>query len=116
MNIEKEFREEKGRHVAILRASGKITIGLGDTQLREAIRSVCDWNVVLDMAQVTIVDSSGLGELVASYTTLANSHRELAILNLPEGLKELLHVTQLIVCFNVYDDEEKAVASFDTAA
>jgi len=68
--------------------------------------------ILLDMSGVTTIDSSGIGELVGSYTTVANRGGKLKLLHLPAKLNELLHVTQLITVFEVYENEAEALASF----
>jgi anti-sigma B factor antagonist len=101
--------------VEIISLQGKITIGSGDTQLREVINNAVNagkTKVLLDLSQVTTIDSSGIGELVGSYTTVTNRGGKLKLLHLPAKLNELLHVTQLITVFEVYEDENEAIASF----
>ena len=101
--------------VEIISLQGKITIGAGDTQLREVISNSLNsgkQNVLLDLSGVTTIDSSGIGELVGSYTTVTNRGGKLKLLHLPAKLNELLHVTQLITVFEVYDNEAEAVSSF----
>jgi anti-sigma B factor antagonist len=101
--------------VDVISLSGKITIGSGDTQLRDVITSAMNegkQKILLDMSGVTTIDSSGIGELVGSYTTVANRGGKMKLLHLPAKLNELLHVTQLITVFEVYDDEAEAVRSF----
>ena len=102
-------------NVEIISLQGKITIGSGDTQLREVITNAVNagkTNVLLDLSGVTTIDSSGIGELVGSYTTVTNRGGKLKLLHLPAKLNELLHVTQLITVFEVYENEQEAVASF----
>lgn len=102
-------------HVEIISLQGKITIGAGDTQLREVITNSVNagkTNILLDLSGVTTIDSSGIGELVGSYTTVTNRGGKLKLLHLPAKLNELLHVTQLITVFEVYDNEAEAVKSF----
>ena len=101
--------------VEIISLQGKITIGSGDTQLREVISAALasgKSNVLLDLSGVTTIDSSGIGELVGSYTTVTNRGGKLKLLHLPAKLNELLHVTQLITVFEVYENETEALASF----
>lgn len=101
--------------IEIISLQGKITIGSGDTQLREVIANAVSagkTNVLLDLSQVTTIDSSGIGELVGSFTTVTNRGGKLKLLHLPAKLNELLHVTQLITVFEVYEDEKEAIASF----
>jgi len=102
-------------NVEIIALQGKITIGSGDTQLREVISNAISagrTNILLDMSGVTTIDSSGIGELVGSYTTVTNRGGKLKLLHLPAKLNELLHVTQLITVFEVYENEQEALGSF----
>ena len=102
-------------NVEIISLQGKITIGAGDTQLREVITNAVNsgkTNVLLDLSGVTTIDSSGIGELVGSYTTVTNRGGKLKLLHLPAKLNELLHVTQLITVFEVYENEREAIGSF----
>ncbi|HEX6641677.1 MAG TPA: STAS domain-containing protein [Thermoanaerobaculia bacterium] len=101
--------------VEIISLQGKITIGSGDTQLREVITNAVNAGknkILLDLSGVTTIDSSGIGELVGSYTTATNRGGKLKLLHLPAKLNELLHVTQLITVFEVYENEQEAIASF----
>ena len=101
--------------VEVISLQGKITIGAGDSQLREVITNSLNSgknNLLLDMSGVTTIDSSGIGELVGSYTTVTNRGGKLKLLHLPAKLNELLHVTQLITVFEVYENEQEAVKSF----
>jgi len=101
--------------VDIISLQGKITIGAGDSQLRDVINEALNSGnnkILLDMSGVTTIDSSGIGELVGSYTTVTNRGGKLKLLHLPAKLNELLHVTQLITVFEVYENEAEAVASF----
>jgi len=101
--------------IEIIKLDGKITIGAGDQQLREVIGNAINAGrnkILLDMSGVTTIDSSGIGELVGSYTTVTNRGGKLKLLHLPAKLNELLHVTQLITVFEVYENEPEAVKSF----
>ena len=101
--------------IEIVKLEGKITIGAGDQQLREVISNMVNdgkTKILLDMSGVTTIDSSGIGELVGSYTTVANRGGRLKLLHLPAKLNELLHITQLITVFEVYENEPEALASF----
>lgn len=101
--------------VEIIKLEGKITIGAGDQQLREVIGNAINsgrTNILLDLSGVTTIDSSGIGELVGSYTTVTNRGGKLKLLHLPAKLNELLHVTQLITVFEVYENEADALKSF----
>lgn len=101
--------------VEVIKLEGKITIGSGDTQLRDTITQALNDgknHILLDMSGVTTIDSSGIGELVGAYTTVTNRGGKLKLLHLPKKVNELLHVTQLITVFEVYEDESQAVASY----
>jgi anti-anti-sigma factor len=101
--------------VEIIKLEGKITIGAGDSQLRESITNTLNQGkskILLDMSGVTTIDSSGIGELVGSYTTVTNRGGKLKLLHLPAKVNDLLHVTQLITVFEVHENEQEAVKSF----
>src|ERR1051325_9118256 len=101
--------------VEIVKLDGKITIGSGDQQLREVIGNALNagkTNLLLDMSGVTTIDSSGIGELVGSFTTVTNRGGKLKLLHLPAKLNELLHVIKLITVFEVYENEQEAMKSF----
>ena len=98
--------------IAVIKVDGKITIGAGDQQLRDVIAGASSNKILLDLSGVTTIDSSGIGELVGSYTTVTNKGGKLKLLHLPAKLNELLHVTQLITVFEVYENEDEALKSF----
>jgi anti-sigma B factor antagonist len=105
--------EMEGIHVLDLK--GRITLGEGSVQIRDAIRNLVSQgqkNILLDLGEVTYIDSSGLGELVAAYTTARNNGAELKLLNLSKKVHDLLQLTKLYTVFDVYDNETVAVASF----
>ena len=101
--------------VKIIELHGKITIGAGDLQMREAIHAVLNEGarkLVVDMSGVTTIDSSGVGELVGCYTTATHKGAKLKLMSLPPKISDVLTVTQLITVFDVYTDEKDALASF----
>lgn len=101
--------------VEVIKLEGKITIGSGDSQLRDVISNALNSgrsNILLDMSGVTTIDSSGIGELVGSFTTVTNRGGKLKLLHLPAKLNELLHITQLITVFEVHENEQEALSSF----
>jgi len=107
--------ERKDGDVTILELKGKITIGVGDVALRQAVAEVLEaggLNILLNMKSVTTMDSSGIGELVSTYTTVTNRGGKLKLLHLPPKVSDILQITQLITVFEVHDDEAEAVASF----
>ncbi len=105
--------------VTVVDVSGRITIGEGCTHLREVIRgqlSKGNKNVLLNLGDVTYIDSSGIGELVSSYTAVSNQGGSLKLLNLTKKVQDLLQITKLYTIFDVHDDEAKAISSFKTSA
>src|SRR6195952_6099574 len=101
--------------VTILDLSGKITLGEGSVTLRDAVRDVLSKGqnkILLNLADVNYIDSSGIGELVSAFTTVKNSGGELKLLQLTKKVKDLLQITKLYTVFDVKDDEASAVASF----
>ena len=102
-------------NVSIIELKGKITIGSGDIQLRDTITKLLESgknNILVEMKEVTAIDSSGIGELVGCYTTVTNKGGKLRLLHLPPKIQDVLTVTQLITVFDVYEVESEAVASF----
>lgn len=111
MNVTKR---QKG-NVTILDLKGKITIGAGDIALRDAVQEALSSgakNMILNMTGVTTIDSSGVGELVSSFTTATNRGAKLKLANIPAKVSDVLTITQLITVFDVFDTEDEAVASF----
>ena len=101
--------------VTILDLKGKITIGSGDVALRQAIQEVMGGGankVLINMADVSTIDSSGIGELVSAYTTATNRGARLKLINLPAKVTDILTITQLITVFDVYDSEAEGISSF----
>ena len=108
-----DVRQREG--VTILEPKGKITIGVGDIALRDAVSESLEaggLKILLDLAEVTTIDSSGVGEMVSAYTTVTNRGGKLKLLNLPPKVVDILQITQLITVFETFDDEDEAVASF----
>jgi len=101
--------------VVILDLAGKIRLGEGNLDLHRTLRALVEQNekkVLLNLANVSSIDSSGLGELVAGYATLEKSGGELKLLNLTDRVSELMMITKLLTVFDVYEDEPAAIASF----
>jgi len=101
--------------VTVIDVSGRITLGEGSSLLRDELRSLIGSNrrmILLNMADVSYVDSSGIGQLVAALTTVNSLGGQLKLLNLTKRLKELLQMTKVISIFEVFDDEKKAVVTF----
>jgi len=102
--------------VTVVDLSGRITLGEGCTQLRELIRDLLSKGhnkLLLNLADVTYIDSSGIGELVSGFTAVSNQGGQLKLLHLTKKVHDLLQITKLLTVFDVHEDEAKAVASFD---
>jgi len=107
--------ERQAGDVTVLDLGGKITIGEGSVSLRSAIRRLIDEGkkkILLNLANVGYVDSSGIGELVSSYTTIGREGGQLKLLNLTQKIQDLLAITKLLTVFDVYDEEATALNSF----
>ena len=101
--------------VSVVDLSGRITLGEGCSQLRELIRDLLakgHKNILLNLGEVTYIDSSGIGELVSGFTAVSNQGGHLKLLNLTKKVHDLLQITKLLTVFDVHDDEAKAIASF----
>jgi anti-sigma B factor antagonist len=112
---ELNIRERQAGDVTILDLEGKITIGEGSVSLRSAIRRLIEEGkkkILLNLSGVSYVDSSGIGELVSSYTTINREGGQLKLLKLTQKIKDLLTITKLLTVFDTYDDESEALNSF----
>ena len=108
-------RERQAGDVTVLDLDGKITIGEGSVSLRGAIRRLVEEGkkkILLNLSGVSYVDSSGIGELVSSYTTTSSKGGQLKLLNLTQKIHDLLTITKLLTVFDVYEDEATALNSF----
>lgn len=112
-----EIKEKRVADITILNLKGKITIGSGDVVLRKAIETALEGGsrkLVLNMARVSYIDSSGTGELVACFTRTKKAGGQLKLLNISQKIQDILQIAQLFSIFDVYTDESEAVASFST--
>jgi anti-sigma B factor antagonist len=101
--------------VAIARMSGKLAAGSGDRQLHDLIDDLLAQNkkrILLDLSEVTGIDSSGVGELVAGLRVARELGGELKILKVEGNVHRILQLTQALPLFDVYDDEATAIAAF----
>jgi anti-sigma B factor antagonist len=111
MNIE----VRKIGEIQILDWKGKITLGEETMAVRNKVREIVNSGgkkLVLNLADVPYIDSSGVGELVSTYTTVTNAGGQLKLLNLTKKIHELLAITKLLTVFEVYDNEKTALGSF----
>ena len=112
---ELNIRERQAGDVTILDMDGKITIGDGNVALRSAIRRLIEEGkkkILLNLGGVSYVDSSGIGELVSSYTTIQREGGQLKLLNLTQKIHDLLGITKLLTVFDTYTDESQALNSY----
>ena len=101
--------------VTILDMSGRITLGEGSVQVRDAVRDLLSKgskNILLNLADVNYIDSSGIGELVSAFTAVRNQGGELKLLKLTKKVHDLLQITKLYTVFDIKDDEAEAIGSF----
>jgi anti-sigma B factor antagonist len=101
--------------VTVIDAVGRITLGEGSSALRDKIREIAAGGgrkVLLNLGEVSYIDSSGIGELVSGFTTVTNHGGSLKLLNLTKRVKDLLQITKLYTVFEFHDEEVGAVRSF----
>jgi len=105
--------------VTVVDVSGRITLGEGCSQLRELIREQLgkgQKHVLLNLADVTYIDSTGIGELVSAYIAVSDKGGQLKLLSLTKKVHDLLQITKLYTVFDVHDDEAKAIGSFQKSS
>jgi anti-sigma B factor antagonist len=104
--------------VVIVDVSGKVTLGDGgDVVLKDKMRSLVQQGkkkILLNLAEVSYVDSAGLGEIVQSYATVMKNGGALKLLNVTRRIKDLLSITKLLTVFECHDSEADAVNSFSS--
>ena len=101
--------------VTVIDVSGRITLGEGSSALRDVLKDLVakgHRKILLNLGDVTYIDSSGIGELVSGFTSMANLGGTLKLLNLTRRVKDLLQITKLYTVFDVHDDEAHAISSF----
>ncbi len=101
--------------VTVIDAAGRITLGEGSTTFRDTIKDLVakgDKKVLLNLSEVSYIDSSGIGELVSGFTTVSNSGGKLKLVGLTKRVQDLLQITKLYTVFEVFDEEAPALASF----
>jgi anti-sigma B factor antagonist len=101
--------------VTVLDVSGRITLGEGSSNLREGIRELVakgNKKILLNLGEVSYIDSSGIGELVSGFTSVTNHGGQLKLINLTKRVRDLLQITKLYTVFEAFDDEAAAVRSF----
>jgi len=112
---ELDVKERQAGDVTILDLRGEVRIGEGSIALRDAIRQLADAGkkkLLLNLAGVSYIDSSGIGELIANYTTVSRQGGQLKLLKLTDRVQNLLVITKLLTVFDAYEDEAEALKSF----
>jgi anti-sigma B factor antagonist len=110
------IRERRMEDISVLDLEGKIMLGEGTQELRNTIRTHIEKNrknILLNLENVSTIDSSGLGELVAAYTSVTKSNGQIKLLNLSKRIHELMYITKLLTVFDVYDNEAEAINDFN---
>jgi len=113
---ELDVKERQAGDVTILDLSGEVRIGDSSVALRDSIRNLADQGkkkVLLNLGGVKYIDSSGIGELIANYTTVKRGGGQLKLLNLTDRVQNLLVITKLLTVFDAYDNEAEALKSFE---
>ena len=110
-----DVKERQAGDVTILDLSGEVRLGDSSVALRNSIKKLADGGkqkVLLNLAGVKYMDSSGVGELIANYTTITRQGGQLKLLNLTDRIQNLLVITKLLTVFDAYDNEPEALKSF----
>ena len=101
--------------VTVVDVAGRITLGEGSSALRDTLRELVNKGqkkILLNLGEVSYIDSSGIGELVSGFTTVTNSGGQLKLLGLNKRVKDLLQITKLYTVFDVHEEEAAAIRSF----
>ena len=102
--------------VSVVDVAGRITLGEGSSAMRDTLRDMVAKNqkkILLNLGDVTYIDSSGIGELVSGFTSVTNSGGQLKLLGLNKRVKDLLQITKLYTVFDVHEEESSAIRSFN---
>jgi anti-sigma B factor antagonist len=102
-------------NITVVDLSGRIVLGDGSALLRKTIRGLLEdqrKKILLNLADVDYIDSSGIGELVSGFTAVKNQSGDLKLLHLTKKVRDLLQITKLFTVFDVYTDEGTALKSF----
>ena len=110
-----QIAERQSGSVTVLDLSGKVTLGEDSTLLKDKLQSLLHQgkkNLILNLAQVSYVDSAGLGALVSAYTTVTREGGSLKLVSVTKRLQDLLSITKLLTVFETFDSEDEALRSF----
>lgn len=114
-----DIKERVVGGVSVLDLSGKIVLGEGDLQIKDRIKDLLadgQKRILLNLGDVSYIDSAGLGALISSYTTSKREGGQLKLVNLTKRIQDLLSITKLITVFDTYETEQEAIASYPAAA
>lgn len=113
MSFKATARDVNG--ITVVDLSGRITLGEGSAMLRELVRDMINKGqikIVLNLGDISYIDSSGIGELVSGFTTVKNQGGDLKLLNLTKKVHDLLQITKLYTVFDIHTDEQAVIGSF----
>jgi anti-sigma B factor antagonist len=113
-----QITEKESSGVLVLELAGRVTLGEESNQLRTKIKDVLAQGkkrLVLDLGNVSYIDSAGLGTLVAGYTSSQSQGAGMKLANLTKRFREQLHITKLVTVFEVYGSVEEAIGAFAAA-
>jgi anti-sigma B factor antagonist len=112
-----QINERSAGNVKVLDLSGQITLAKGDDQLfKDKVNSLVNQghkNILVNLGDITHVDSAGLGELVSAYTTVTKAGGSMKLVNLTKRLHDLLSITKLLTVFDTFDSEQDALKQFN---
>lgn len=114
MSMKASVRQVEG--VIVVDLSGRIKLGEGSTTLRETVKDLMSKGhkkILLNLGDISYIDSSGIGELVSAFTSVRNQGGELKLLHLTKKVHDLLQITKLYTVFDIKDDETEAIRAFD---
>ncbi|HJQ71334.1 MAG TPA: STAS domain-containing protein [Blastocatellia bacterium] len=113
-----DIKERVVEGVSVLDISGKIVLGEGDIQIKDRIKDLLadgQRSILLNLGDVSYIDSAGLGALISGYTTVKREGGSLRLVNLTKRIKDLLAITKLITVFDTYENEKEAISSYKPA-
>jgi anti-sigma B factor antagonist len=110
-----DIKERVVESVSVLDLSGKIVLGEGDVQIKDRIKDLLSdgqRKILLNLGDVSYIDSAGLGALISSYATVKREGGQLKLVNLTKRVQDLLAITKLITVFDTFDTEKEAIDSY----
>jgi anti-sigma B factor antagonist len=112
MNLKMDTKAVNG--VSVVHCSGRIVFGDEASLLRSKLKEILASNkkIILDLSDVSYIDSGGLGTLVGSYSTARSAGADIKLAGLGQRVRDVLQITKLVTVFEVYDSEQKALAAF----